>query len=236
MKKITSADPIRAGFRAIVDVYVAPFLQANGFSRRSSGVFFRESGDDFWRVACDLRKARGVNLGWATVSVCVGFRSLIDFLWPSEAFNWAILDRKRPCIMAANLGHLRPDGQYHEWRIEPGLNTELISMEIINDLRMYGFQYFEEFGALPKAVEAWEEGTRFNLGDHAYLYLAGAYCLMGNSQLARNLFEERIRELENQYKQIPNPSFKREIRTTKILREFLEAKQKESTNDRRDDG
>jgi hypothetical protein len=170
-------------------------LSVAGF-KRSKQYFFRQLGEATHRVAFSFRKVRGEEGGWLAVTVCVGFKSLADFLHDFPELN---IERKRPCMMATDLGHLVPPYNYHEWRLASQPNAA-VSDEILDVLNAHGLRYFETYGELRKAVAAWEAGTTFNAGYFAQLYACTYYYQRGEREKAVTAAKKIIAECDAEFR------------------------------------
>jgi hypothetical protein len=192
--KVSSAIYIK-----VVSDYVAPMESAAGFRKTRKDWFQRWEGDCLWRISCYLRQERGRDEGWFSITVCVGFRSLAEFLAPCPVCP--VTDIKSPCAMGTDLGHLRPPYNLHEWRVLPSTDVTWLGGEAVRELRDYGLPFFEQYGSLDKALKAWEHGTVYNLGSRVHFYRAAAYWLRGERQRAVDLIEQRVQELDDDYRQ-----------------------------------
>jgi len=170
-------------------------LSVSGF-RRSKHYFFREAGDAVHRVAFSFRKVRGEDFGWLSVTVCVGFRPLAEFL---RGFAEVELDSKRPCMMATDLGHLSPPCNFHEWRLDSQPNA-IVASEILERLSVHGLRYFETYGQLPAAVAAWESGINFNAGYFAQIYACAYYALQGQRERVTNELKKIIADCDAEFR------------------------------------
>jgi len=86
--------------------------------------------------------------------------------------------------MAANLGHLANPPRYLSWEIRSESDATDIGRDICLRIESYGLKFFADYGTLERAVSAWRNGTRYNLGNLALLYLAAYDWLQGNRERA----------------------------------------------------
>lgn len=69
-----------AKYHQIVDCHIAPLMGRLGFDEKKKGSFYLLDDGCTKRVACGLSKTRGEDTGSLSVTVCVGFKVLEDFL------------------------------------------------------------------------------------------------------------------------------------------------------------
>ncbi len=187
---------VRAKYKKIVTDYAAPLLLNAGFQGVGKEWFFRWVGDAYWRFAFYLTRIPGLKLGTMVVAVGVGFKSLAEFM---KDFPLVKPDIGKPCAMATDLGHLRPPYQYHEWRLVPETDEDQVGREIADDIKAYGFDFFEKYGTLEKTVAAWEAGVYYNSAFK--FYLPAAYWMRGERERALAYVRENIAYYDAKYKE-----------------------------------
>lgn len=173
-------------YREIVDSYIAPFMKDLGFDEKKKGWFYALEAGCTKRVACGFDKHRGEDAGSISVTVCVGFKALHDFLAECNDLTRHVnvqLD-KRGCTMASNLGHLREPFRLLSWEITPDSDIAKIAADICFRIKTDGLKFFADYGNLEQAVSAWRRGDRHNLGNMAVLYLAAYEWLCGSRERA----------------------------------------------------
>lgn len=178
-------------FERAIEEYVAPALKEREFARIKFSVFYRTNGDCIWRIWSNYQDLRGVDAGSVFTTVCVGFRSISEFLgrWPKAPLD---TDLKKPCTMAADLGLLRPPYNSDPIRLTAENDADRLGKFLWQDIRDNGFQYFEQFGTLEKSFEAWRKGTFFNSNSVKLYLLAAAHFLRGEKATALRLVDEEI--------------------------------------------
>src|SRR5690348_13771333 len=154
---------LEASYQRILERTVAPLMRERGYRRIKDSWFFKIDGDCVKRLSCHLRKRSGFGGARFEIFVCVGFRSLAEFLskWPGAH----IKDLQRPCAMATDIGHLMPEKgkQYFSWLLD-SCSHESIAAEIRNAIDVYGIPFLDKYSSMPACVEAWSRGETYNLG------------------------------------------------------------------------
>ena len=209
-------------YKTILTELVAPLLTAKGFRRARGYWFLRWEGDALWRVSCSLRTEPNEDEGLVGVQVCVGFRSLEEFM---EGFDTSPLrNPKTPCIMATEIGHLMPQARWHQWRLLPEDDPHVIGHEIATAIEQYGLDYFAKYGSVDKALAAWEQGINYNLCSRADFYIAAVYWLRGDRQRAIGFINRSIERYEALYQAQRQPSDRNLIKERQVFLKFLEEK------------
>jgi len=178
-------------FNHVVEDYVAPALLALGFKRSKFSIFYQWHGDCLWDIWCYYRDVRGADEGYLQTSVCVGFKSIHAFLsgCPEVPMD---TDTKRPCTMGADIGYLRPPYNTDYVHLTPDVDGDKLGVFLLGDIRNNALPYFEKFGTLEKAVEAWEKGVCYNAIQARVYLLAAVYFLRGETARALEVTEEGI--------------------------------------------
>src|SRR6266852_5982755 len=181
-------------FNQILEDYVHPYALELGFTRgKKAGWYVRWEGDCLWDLTCAFRMEKNRDEGWVFVSMCVGFRSLDEFLQRYPELGG--INPNEPCAMGTDTSHLRggPPYQSIQWRILPGSDADDIGPEVIHEIKNYALPYFDRFGSLDKCVAAWEAGIFYNAGvPHGDCHLAAAYWLRGDRERALNHIRKRL--------------------------------------------
>ncbi len=191
-------------FNHVVEDYVASALLALGFMRNKFSIFYKWNEDCLWRISCYYRDIRGADEGYLQTSVCVGFKSIHAFLsgCPEVPMD---TDVKRPCTMGANIGHLRPPYNTDYVHLTPEVDGDKVGVFLLGDIRSNALPYFEKFGTLGKAVDAWEKGILYNSKGVGVYLLAAAYFLRGETAKALEVTEEAIAKEQRQVAAGPAP-------------------------------
>lgn len=186
-------------YQEVVSRFVAPLLERKGFKRGKKDWFFHWEGESLWRVATGFRKVPDRDEGWLSITVCVGFKDLASFL--QDFSKEDIKGVNEPCIMATDIGHLKPPYSFFEYRLLPDINTAFLGSVVTNDIETFLLPYFTQYGDLEKALAAWENGITYNLGAGADLYIASAYWLRGDQKRAIEFIENKIAYYDGLYRE-----------------------------------
>lgn len=170
----------------ILDLYIVPAMSVLGFERKRKEYFYVMERGCTKRVACGFNKRRGEDAGSMTVTVCVGFPELEEFLSRCPELSTYVNIRmdKQGCTMATDLGHLTAPFKYLSWEVAPESDLAQIGTDIVARIRRDGVRYFTEYGRVDLAVAAWKQGITFNMGSTAALYLAADEWLRGSPKMA----------------------------------------------------
>lgn len=209
----------KAIFLEIVSKYLGPFLLKQGFESDGTTSFIRRDGDRVLRVILDLIRCKGIDAGFLTVTVSVGFSSLTKLV---KDCSVPVLGKpNRPALLVTNIGGLLPSKQYKQWGIQSGVKEEDIAFDVMEIIKEYGFLLFERFSSLESAIQAIESGESYNIGATRDIYLACAYWLCGKQEAALVRLEEASVSYERKYSRTRHPRDEELMLQYKKCLEFL---------------
>jgi len=126
--------------------------------------------------------------------------------------------------MATDIGHLAAPHTFREWVLDSSVAAFTVKDEILERLRTHGLAYFENYGQLQRAVQAWETGINFNAGYNISFYLAAYYFQSGEQQRALDKVGKIIADCEADYSKTGRNSALNQKRLFQSFDEFLRAK------------
>ncbi len=166
---------------------LSPTLVRLGF-RLFKRKFQKTVGEFKLELNVQLRKIPGQNGGY--VSVYPGI--VEDELKNLAAELEGVEPRKGWPIAAANIGNLQPEMEFIEWPITDTTDITNLGELICSHIHDYGVPFWEAFSSITGLVEGYEkDDPRLTLIGNDYKWqMAAAYCIWGNKDKAKRVFEK----------------------------------------------
>ncbi len=186
-----------AQYARVITLAARSGLTACGFVQSGLESFKRHDSDSFQQAAFNRRKVRGQDECWVAVGIGIGFKSLAKIM---KASCYDVKPSVRePGIMGTDLGHLMPKRNFHEWHLHPDADAEAIGREIQEALTKHAVPFFEHTKSLANVIVMWETGNHYNLCSRVDFYLALAYWLRGDQELAMAFLSRRMEHFQQNY-------------------------------------